>query len=110
MKKIRIMLDYCAYPIWVYDEDRHLLNFKPNGFALPDELDDTETRQLCDDIQDTYEALFTNNKTEFSYKGFSNREEELIFMDKLERLLNIVMERAGDRYIIVNDIDQRWWK
>lgn len=106
MNKIRLLLEYGCYPVWLYDERNFIIDT-----VLPNELeDDADIAQLCDNIQDTYESLFTNNKIEFCYNGFSDRAEELAFMDKLERLVNLVTERLGDRYIIVNDIDGQWRK
>ena len=109
MKKIRILLDYGSYPVWVYDEAEQLINFTSEGFQLPDEINTPETRQLCEAIQSAYHSLFTNNERVFSYNGFGDRrEEERDFINKLKRLVNIVIERLGGAYHIINDIEEDW--
>lgn len=78
MKKIRILLDYPCYPLWVYDEDGDLID--P---MLPTELVGyAQIETLLDEIQQTYLSLFVNNKIEFRYVGFRTQEEENEFKEK----------------------------
>ncbi|MBQ3424531.1 MAG: hypothetical protein IJH38_04955 [Clostridia bacterium] len=71
LKKIRVLLDYGAYPVWLYDENGDLIDT-----LLPLELrSDRNLDNRFDDLQQRYEALFINNTHEFTYIGFKSTEE-----------------------------------
>ena len=96
MKRIRISFEYQCCPVWVYDEAGYLLC---NG--LPDEMQDDESLgALCDELQDTYDALFVDDDKVFAYLGFASEAER----DSFEKLVAVLREKlaaaCGNRYRI----------
>ena len=76
IKKIRVVLDYGCYPVWLYDEDGDLIDT-----LLPEEIrSNVELDSKFDDLQSRYEALFINNSKEFSFVGFKNEYEKQKFL------------------------------
>ena len=62
VKRIRILLDYGCYPVWLYDENDDVIDT-----LLPEELrSDIDLDKKFDDLQARYEALFINDAHEFS--------------------------------------------
>ncbi len=58
VKRIRLMLDYGCYPVWLYDENDNLIDT-----LLPEELrNDHALDTMFDDLQARYENLFINNE------------------------------------------------
>jgi len=100
MKKLRILLDYRCYPIWVYNENGEIvLN------NLPDELKaEIDLQNLLKDIQDTYDSLFIDNKIEFRYKGFDNEVEENEFLSKISKVVQLIESKVGNAYKIENSV------
>lgn len=101
MKKLRLLLEYQCYPLWVYNEKGEIvLN------DLPDELKaEIDIQNLLKDIQATYDSLFIDNKVEFRYKGFDNEVEENEFRGKLAKVVQLIGEKMGNIYKIENSID-----
>lgn len=67
-KKIRLLLEYGCYPVWLYDENGDVIDI-----LLPKELrDDAELDAKLDNLQARYNALFINNAHEFMYVGFKS--------------------------------------
>ncbi|QDR79929.1 hypothetical protein [Sporomusa termitida] len=101
MKKLRLLLEYQCYPLWIYNEKGEIiLN------DLPDELKtEVDIQNLIKDIQVTYNSLFIDNKVEFRYKGFDNEAEENEFRDKLTKMVQAIEKNMGNIYKIENSID-----
>lgn len=100
MKKIRLLLEYGCYPVWVYDEEGEMINND-----LPDEfLSDKEIKNICEKIQTEYDSLFVDSEIEFSYRGFSTPEEEADFKEEVDFLEKILKEKCKDKYWIQNDV------
>lgn len=96
MKKIRFLLEYHCSPVWEYDDNNSLID---NG--LPDDLlEDTELATLLESISDEYDSLFINNSVEFSYKGFSNSDDEKMFDEKIRKAIALLKESAEGKYTI----------
>lgn len=96
MKRIRISFEYQCYPVWVYDEAGYLLcNGLPDGMQTDEAL-----AALCDELQDTYDALFVDDGNVFAYLGFASEAER----DSFEKLVAVLQDRlsaaCGDRYHI----------
>lgn len=101
MRKIRILLEYHCYPIWLYNEKGEIvLNNLPDEFKS-----EIDIQNILKDIQDTYDSLFIDNKVEFRYKGFDSIEEEDAFRGKLAKMIQLIEERMGNLYKIENSID-----
>jgi hypothetical protein len=101
IKKIRLMLEYHCYPVWLYDENDDVIDT-----LLPDELrSDFELDAKFDDLQERYDALFINNSHEFSYVGFKNDDERNKYMEDWKTAINELKTKINGKYsIIVDDI------
>lgn len=96
MKRIRISFEYQCCPVWVYDEAGYLLY---NG--LPDEMqDDVGLAALCNELRDTYDALFVDDGKVFEYLGFASEEQRLRFEKQVAVLRDRLAAACGDRYHI----------
>ena len=101
--KIRLLLDYPCYPVWLYDDDGGVIDT-----CLPDELsNDTELDARFTDLQKRYNALFINNKKEFSYIGFQRSDEEKAFYADMLDAIRELKEKLGGRYEIIDDISRK---
>ncbi len=101
IKKIRLMLEYHCYPVWLYDENDDVIDT-----LLPDELrSDFELDAKFDDLQERYDALFIDNSHEFSYVGFKNDDERNKYMEDWKTAINELKTKINGKYsIIVDDI------
>ena len=101
--KIRLLLDYPCYPVWLYDDDGGVIDTR-----LPDELsNDTELDARFTDLQKRYKALFINNEKEFSYVGFRSSDEESAFKADMLDAIRELIEKLDGRYEIVDDISRK---
>lgn len=100
INKIRLMLDYQCYPVWLYDDDGDVIDT-----LLPEELrEDKELDEKFDDLQSRYDALFIDNGQEFKYIGFSSdkqKQDFLVDWDKAKFDLEI---KVNGKYPIIDDI------
>lgn len=71
---------------------------------LPEELRGTELDAKFDDLQARYEALFINNKKEFTYKGFSSPKEKAKFLSDWQTAYNELEAAVNGRYSMTNEI------
>ena len=98
--KLRMLLEYHCYPVWLYDENDRIIDT-----LLPEELrDDTELDAKFDDLQARYDALFIDDGIEFSFKGFESPEERQRFLTDWESAVSELRSKTGGRYEIVDDI------
>jgi len=101
--KIRLLLDYPCYPVWLYDDDGGVIDT-----CLPDELsNDIELDARFTDLQKRYNALFINNEKEFSYVGFQRSDEEKAFYADMLDAIRELKEKLGGRYEIIDDISRK---
>lgn len=100
IKRIRVMLDYGCYPVWLYDEEDDIIDT-----ALPEELrSNTELDAKFDELQARYEALFINNEKEFSFKGFTSTEEKQKFLQDWQAAFDELAAALNGKYPISNEI------
>ncbi len=102
MKKIIFEFDYGIKPIRIYDEnDRYI-----DAGELPDDIaDNVELEQLLNELCDDYMDLFIDNSVEFSYRGFLDKNQAIVFREKMMRTISLLKEVTKDKYIVeVNDI------
>ena len=96
MKKVKIMLSYSCYPAWLYDDNDNIIDN-----ILPDEIsDDSEIKQLLDDIQKTFDSLFVNDSIVFDYLGFSTEAEKQSFLQKIDRVMILIKDKVGHIYTL----------
>lgn len=102
IKKIRVMLEYGCYPVWLYDEEDDLIDT-----LLPEEIrSNKELDCKFDDLQARYEALFINNSKEFSFVGFKTQEERDKFLVDWDAAVNELKVATKNRYEISNEINR----
>lgn len=102
IKKIRIMLDYGCYPVWLYDEDNDLIDT-----LLPEEVrSNAELDAKFDDLQARYEALFVNTSKEFSFTGFQSEEEKNEFLSDWKSAIQDLKIATKGIYEIYDEIDK----
>ena len=96
MKKLKLSLEYQCYPIWSYDEDGSLIDND-----LPEELrNDEELDNLLLDIQETFDGLYIDTPSEFTSNDFSSDDEKKLFQSKIDKALNLLIDRYGSEYEI----------
>jgi hypothetical protein len=101
LKKIKILLDYRCYPIWVYNEKDELISND-----LIDELkNEKEIEELLDEIQKTYDSLFIDDGKEFAYKGFEDKTRKKEFLNKVSKAFKLIKARTVDMYIMDNNVN-----
>jgi hypothetical protein len=101
MKKIRLMLEYKAYPIWIYDEDGFV-----DDNALPEQWKNSlELVNSTEEIQSIFDSLYMDTVNEFKYIGFLDKEQRIVFIEKINYFIKLVKEINNDEFIIQNDID-----
>lgn len=98
MKTIRIILDYGAYPVWIYNEkDEFISNAMPEDVKDYDNLD-----KIFKEIEEEYESLFLNNQIEFDYIGFENEADKEVFINKINKAVESLKENVGPEYKVKN--------
>lgn len=98
--KLRLMLDYHCYPVWLYDESGNIIDT-----LLPEELrSDTELDAKFDNLQERFDALFIDNEHEFSFKGFQTEKEKQQFLNDWQSAVSDLRSKVAGRYEIVDDI------
>lgn len=96
ISQIRLIIEYKSYPMWLCDEDGILVLE-----GIVDELkDDTWLCRELDEIQQIYNSLFIDTKIEFSYVGFSTKEEEQNYLLRLQNVSSYVAEHLDGKYAI----------
>ena len=102
VKKIRLILDYGCYPVWLYDENGNIVDT-----LLPDELrSDRELDSKFDDFQAIYDSLFIDNQHEFSFVGFNNDDERDAFFRDWRDAYDELVEKTNGRYTIIDEISK----
>ena len=100
LKRIRVMLDYGCYPVWLYDQNDDVIDT-----LLPEEIrSNTELDAKFDDLEVRYEALFINDGKEFSFRGFASEEEKQRFFRDWQIAFDELVEALHGRYPISNEI------
>ena len=99
-KRIRIILEYGCYPVWLYDDDGGVI-----ATRLPDELcDDIELDAKFRSLQARYKALFINNEQEFSFVGFQSESEYEKFCSDWNNTVSEFIAKLNGKYILRLDI------
>ncbi len=101
IKKIRLMLEYNTYPIWLYDEDDDIIdNDNP-----PEWDDDKVLTDAFMAVSDLYDTFFIDNKQEFRYVGCKDEKTLQQLNDAIAYAVKILMDKNNGKYEIVNDIE-----
>ena len=99
-KRIRIILEYNCYPVWLYDDDGGVI-----ATRLPDELrDDVELDAKFRDLQARYRALFINDEHEFSFVGFQSESEYEKFCSDWNNTVTEFIAKLNGKHVMQVDI------
>ena len=100
MKKLRLLLEYKCFPVWLYDENGNLVdNDSPVELKSNMELDDRLTK-----MQAEYDGLYEDSETQFEYVGFTDTEQKRAFEDEIEQVYRKIKELVGESYYVENSI------
>ena len=100
IKRIRLMLEYNTYCIWLYNEDDEIIDNNN-----PPEWDDDQ--QLTDAfmaISDLYDTFFIDNKNEFRYVGCPDDATRQELIKRIDSAIKFLYEKNNGKYVIDNDI------
>ena len=101
MKKIKIILEYKCYPMWIYNEDNEFIDND-----LVDELkDDSELDSILMNIQDTYDKLYEDDGLSFKYEGFKGENEKKKFILEVQSAIDLIKLKVSDKYAIENCVE-----
>lgn len=101
IKKLRLMLEYNTYCIWLYDENDQIIdNDNP-----PELSDDKELTDAFMAVSDLYDSFFIDNDKEFRYVGCPDAETRETLKELLNHAVEILTTKTNGKYIIQNDID-----
>ena len=100
IKKIRLMLEYNTYCIWLYDENDEMID-NDN----PPEWDDDETlTQAFMSVSDLYNTFYIDNGKEFRYVGCPDQRTREKLKSLIANAVSILMDKNNGKYPIQNDI------
>ena len=100
IKKIRLMLEYNTYCIWLYDENDEIIdNDNP-----PEWEDDKQLTDAFMAVSDLYDSFFIDTDKEFRYVGCPNEKTRNELKALIQNAVNILTEKNNNKYIIQNDI------
>ena len=85
IKKIRLMLEYNTYCIWLYDEN--------------DEIIDNDNPPEWDD-----DTFYIDNGKEFRYVGCPDQRTREKLKSLIANAVSILMDKNNGKYSIQNDI------
>lgn len=100
IKKIRLMLEYNTYCIWLYNEKGEIIdNDNP-----PEWDDDKELTDAFMSVSDIYDSFFIDNKHEFRYIGCNDMATLRRLKEAVAHAVKILIDKNNGKYEIVNDI------
>ncbi len=101
VSKIRLMLEYNTYCIWLYNENDEIV-----GNDNPPELkDDKELTDAFMAVSDLYDTFFIDNEYEFSYAGCPDEETRRLLKRLIVNAIEILNRKTDGKYPVQDDID-----
>lgn len=101
IKKIRLLLEYNTYCVWLYDENDEIIdNDNP-----PEWDDDQELTDAFMYVSDIYDAFFIDNEKEFRYIGCKSKETLCELENAIAKAVKIITAKNNGKYELVNDIE-----
>ena len=101
IKKIRLLLEYNTYCIWLYDENDEIIdNDNP-----PEWNDDQELTSAFMTVSDLYDSFFVNTAKEFSYRGCPDEDTARRLRELFDKAVNLLNKKNNGKYIIQNDVN-----
>ena len=99
IKKIRLLLSWHTFPVWLYNEKDEIIDNE----VPPEWLDDKELIDIFDSVSDYYDSLFINNSKEFRFVGFKNMKRKKEFLELVQKAIKTIEIKNNNKYQIVND-------
>ena len=100
IRKIRLMLEYRTYCLWLYNEnDEFVDNDNP-----PEWRDNEELTSAFMAVSDLYDTFFINDGKEFRYIGCPDDETRQRLLSLIAKAVETLTRMNNGRYIIQNDI------
>ena len=100
IKKIRVMLEYNTYCLWLYNENDEIIdNDNP-----PEWDDDQELTDAFMAVSDLYDSFFIDNEKEFSYVGCPDEATAKKLRNLFSNAMSILEKKNAGTYIIQNDV------
>lgn len=97
-KEIRLKFEYQCYPIWIYDVNG---DFIDNDLVEEIQKNRSLVRSL-EELQNTFDSLYLDNKVEFKYIGFHSDMEKKVFEENVEQLYKDLCSLLNEKYIVRN--------
>jgi hypothetical protein len=102
---LRLLLEYGQEPLWWYDDKSGVIDVG----LIPEWEDDAELEKILYQLSDEFDALFINNKHEFSYVGFKNDEHRQSFFKLADAFATQIFAKNAGKYKIINDLKLEDW-
>jgi hypothetical protein len=102
---LRFLLEYGQEPLWWYDDESGVIDVG----LIPEWEDDAELEKILYLLSDEFDALFINNKHEFSYVGFKNDEHRQSFFKLADAFATQIFAKNAGKYKIINDLKLEDW-
>jgi len=100
IKKIRVMLEYNTYCLWLYNENDEIVdNNNP-----PEWDDDTALTDAFMAVSDLYDKFFVDNEKEFTYIGCPDDKTGQELRRQFTAAMDLLYEKNAGKYIIQNDV------
>lgn len=100
IKKIRLMLEYNTYCLWLYDENDEIIdNDNP-----PEWNDDQELTDAFMAVSDLYDTFFIDTPKEFAYIGCPDEKTANQLRSLYAKALDLLIKKNAGKYIIQNDV------
>ena len=100
ISKIRLMLEYNTYCVWLYNEDGEIIdNDNP-----PEWNDDKELTDAFMAVSDLYDTFFVDNEQEFKYIGCPDEKTRQELISLIDKAVDIITKKNNGKYVLQNDI------
>ena len=101
MNSIRLLLEYKAFPVWIYDEEGLVIDT-----CLPLEWqDDTELESIWQQVIDIYDSLFIDTNVEFKFVGFESQDAKDGFIKLVNQARSMLEKKNNGKYVITDDLE-----
>ncbi|MBO5565389.1 MAG: hypothetical protein J5935_07225 [Lachnospiraceae bacterium] len=101
IKKIRLMLEYNTYCIWLYDENDEVIdNDNP-----PEWNDDEKLTNAFMAVSDLYDTFYIDNEKEFRYVGCPDEKTREKLKTLIAEAVDVLKTKNNGKYQIQNDIN-----
>lgn len=99
--KIRLMLEYNTYCVWLYNENNEIIdNDNP-----PEWKDDKELTDAFMAVSNLYDTFFIDNNTDFSCIGCHDEKTRQKLISLINNAVEILSQKVNGKYPIRNDIE-----